>query len=294
MKTSAVLVLITLVLFGCTDDDQIVTGSNNDEMLKAQIVGSWNGGNWYRTTYRADNTYSDSIFYRSSTDTNQYFLDFVTQGRFSITNGVLQRSNVHWFFSDTTRYQGGLSAILLSQEIEFAGNHLLLKPVDVLSSSNGFGLQLWGTWTVTTWSYHRSGGTPTVLYEGRQKYTYQFNKDSTRFRYGWEYLDGNPFPNPTFTSDFTYNPPLLDMLAPGWYNVSVQFKYGQMFWYYDFGPSELTRGNMAPFPPNKALNLTEGAKRIPMPSHGTNESIIATRGVYLESGAVLRRLAPIR
>lgn len=45
--------------------------------------------------------------------------------------------------------------------------------------------------------------------------------------------------------------------------------------------------------PNKALNLTELAEYNLMPIH-ENESSIATRGEYLDSRAVLRRLAPVR
>jgi hypothetical protein len=230
-----------LLLWGCKDDQSVVGPPSEDLTLKANLVGTWTLGRWYKVSYNADGTFVDSAFVQSHTDTNQYSLLEVRQGRYTVENSILDHINVHYVYLDTTVSPGGMGAVTAAVEIQIAGNHIIRKPVDVLTSAQGVAYQLWGTWMVTKWAYERAAGPPRIIYEGRQRYTFTFYSDSNYFHWGFEYLDGNPWPNPSWRSQFTYNPPYLDAPGIGASNKRVEFKLGKMYWYYEYTIPDLLR-----------------------------------------------------
>jgi hypothetical protein len=240
MKTRIFLTALLFLIIGCSKNNPVSSNLTEDDVLKTRILGYWGSSPYGSITFRADNSYTDSSFFRSTIDTTKYNLNMVTEGQYAITNAVLMRTKIHVLYLDTAYYRG-LGEIVwdFAEELQSVDKDLVLTPVKVLQLVQGTGNQLWGTWA-TTYCVYICGNTPTqVIYEGRQKETFTFVKDSSLFSYGWQYLDGSPYPNSSFTSEFTYDPPKLSLIGPSDYINSVQFKNGCMYWYYNYPSGKL-------------------------------------------------------
>ena len=241
MKQLSILVIAAHLFMGCSKDDPIVGIANGDEVLRASLIGTWSGGNSYRVTYYSDGTYMDSSFANQTTDTTSYTLYESRKGRYSITNSILERTEIHIVYRDSTRLPGGFLESPIGQEIQIDLNRLNMKLVDVYSLVQGNGTELFGTWTITKWVCSNSGGSPRKIYEGRRKETYSFVKDSLTLSYNWEYLDGNGPDDVSITATYLYDPPMLSLAHPLTDDRKVVFKNGKMYWYMNIIPSPMIK-----------------------------------------------------
>ena len=240
MTTKIFTLALSIILLGCTKNNPVSTGPTQDEVVKSQILGYWGSSPYGSTTFRANNSFTDSSYFRNTIDTTKYSLGMVTEGQYTITNAVLMYTKIHVAYLDTVHYRG-LGEIVwdFAEEIQSIDKDLVLTPVKVLQSVQGPGTQLWGTWA-TTYCVYACGDNPLqVIYEGRMKDTYTFIKDSSSYLYSWQYLDGTPYPNSSFTNNFSYNPPKLSLIGNDNYITNVEFKYNCMYWYYTYPSTKL-------------------------------------------------------
>ena len=241
LRLTHLLTIVAALLIGisgCSKKNPVASDAQDNDVILSKLLGysySFPSGS---IVFRPDYTFTDSTYYRSSADTTKYILESVFEGKFALTNAILQYVSVHVVYLDTVYYRG-LGEIIwpAESELSLVNNRLVFTPVKVFTLVQGSGSELWGTWSKTACVYMCGSNPRQVVYEGRQKYTYTFKKDSADFTYGWTYLDGQPYPNYTFTSNFTYSPPALSLPGPSDYISRVEFKNGTMYWYYDFPSS---------------------------------------------------------
>lgn len=239
MKNFWLPILIILSLFLSCSENINEPISNDDSELISNIIGTWST-NTYKVTHFSNLTFEDTSFFFD--DNSQVFKPrYSRNGTFEISDSVLYLKTNHWIFFDSSFIANGISIVPTESEISISGNVLYKKPVDVLDNVEGNESEIWGSWKNIKWTYHKSGSAANIVYEGRQEYYYKFYKDSSTVIYGWKYLDGNPWSNPEFKSEFKYIPPLLDLYGPGEYDLRVVFKNGKMYWYRNFPAIQLNR-----------------------------------------------------
>ncbi len=224
------LLFLTILLTGCEWYRPPNEPLDADAVLRKNIVGTWRTSKSFKIIYYSNGLFVDSLFFYSQVDTNQCFLYHSFQGKYSILNNILQYTNIHCTFLDTTILTG-MSRVPMRQEIQISDNRLICRSIELLTSSQPNDSDLWGTWIDITWVYHYVKGPPLIIYEGRERKSYTFFKDSTYFYYGQECLDGNPWPNPSWKVKYSYTPPILNFWED---SIRVEFKYGnKMYWYYN-------------------------------------------------------------
>lgn len=233
----ALVVLSTLFIISCSENNVNQPVIVDDSELLSSIIGTWTS-NSYTITHYADLTFIDTVFIVDSI-TQALKPRYARNGKFEIKNGVLLLKTEHWNIFDSSFVGNGIEVIPFETEISISGNILYKKVVEVLECTEGTGNVIWGKWKNIKWIYINVTSDTNIIYEGRQEYYYNFYKDSTKVTYGWRYLDGNPFSNPEFRSDFNYTPPYLDLNGPSAYDLRVEFKYGKMFWYYNWPSNKL-------------------------------------------------------
>jgi hypothetical protein len=233
MKKYFAFLLISILFISCSEKnaDEIIV---DDSVLLTQIIGTWRSYTYVITCF-PDLTFIDTVFQQKSN--NQILEPYYSRsGKFEILDGVLFLKTEKWDLFNSA--ENGISIVPVQSEISITGNILYRKSVDVLESTKGTKSEIWGSWKNTRWVYHtnRDAG---ITYTGRQEYYYDFSKDSTLVVYGWKYLDGTPWTNPEFRSEFKYQPPYLSLSGPSDYNMTVVFKFEKMFWYLDYPILEL-------------------------------------------------------
>lgn len=242
MKKYFVLFLLVSILFiGCSDKNVNGPVITNDSELSSNIIGTWSNET-YKITFLSDLTFRDTLY---TQDKNTLITKplYARSGKYEIQNSILYLETEHWYFIDPAFVGNGISIIPFENEIKISGNILYNKSVDVLQRTEGSGNEIWGKWKEVKWTYEQSSPDTNTNYEGREEYYYNFYKDSSKVTFGWKYMDGNPFPNAEFRSDFSYSPPTLNIIVPGYYNWTVEFKYGNMYWYPPLNGVELYKQN---------------------------------------------------
>lgn len=224
------LVLVTLV--GCDQGNPLSKPTIQDQNLKAQILGAWRQGPKYYIEYRADNTYRDSSFMTVPEDYNAWKLMYVTEGNYYIQDGILYTENFKVIYADTTRL---VSFRALNYEFKVAGNFWLWRTaVDVFVPNQQYRPELWGSWSSFSWAYLRG---PTKAYVGRQRELYTFTKDSSRYQYVLESLDGRTF---SYKVKFSFSSTLFVQEKIQYYtDALVEFRSGRMLWRYIIPPEEV-------------------------------------------------------
>ena len=240
MKNQLSLFIIFIFLLSyCSVNDSNEPINLEDSQLVLNILGKWSN-DFYNISFSPNYFFNDT-HYRHDPITQELKPIYSRTGNFEIINSILYLKTNEWTFHDSSFISRGISIVPNYSEIELTGDVLLKKSVIVLDNVEGNDTDIWGMWKYVIWSFHKSFSPENITYSGRQEYYYKFDKDSSNVAYGWKYLDGNPFNNPDFNSDFDYNPPILNLFGPGDYNLTVRFKYNQMYWYYDTPPIELFR-----------------------------------------------------
>lgn len=283
MKMQSMVLLAALAACSCTDDNQILTGVSNDDLLKTQLLGTWQYGDWFRLTFRADNTFSDSAMDRSATDSNQYYTAIRKSGTYAVTDGVLRWMNVHWVFADSTQ---GFTVIVLDQKMAFANGHLLLSPAYSLTSDDGYGLDLPGAWTMIQWGYEQTPNQPGRSREGSLTNSFFFDRDSNLLQCRFEYFNGS---TATYAGSYAYNPPLLDAPVAGVSGVTVRFTPGRMFWFYNIEPFEWTHAGSVGS--NGSHGPHDNAATLMRLSPYRDPSGVSGEVMYLPTGVMLCRHA---
>ncbi len=238
MKRNWLQILVLLTFFlSCSGNITEPTFSDDAELV-SKIIGTWSSDR-YTITYYSNGTFVDTSFFY---DENQVLKpERSTSGSYEIQDSVLYLKRENWHFFDVSRIENGTSIVPIETEISIENNVLYRKAVHVLVNVEGNNSEIWGTWKHISWTFHKSNPTTNIVYEGRQEYYYKFSRDSTEVTYGWKYLDGNPWPDQEFKSEFEYTPPFLDIVGPGAYDLRVEFKHEKMYWYLDVPVIQLNK-----------------------------------------------------
>jgi hypothetical protein len=229
VKKYYIFLLISILFLSCSEknENEIIV---DDSELLTQIIGTWKSDE-YIITYFPDLTFTDTLFHQKSNAQISEPL-YSRNGKFEILDGVVYLMTEHWIFIDSSFIENGISIVPVQAKISIKGNILYEQSVNVLENTKGTKTEIWGSWKNTRWVYHNNPGTK-ISYTGRQEYYYVFTKDSSKAVYGWKYLDGTPWTNSEFRSEFEYRPPYLSLYGPSEYNMRVEFKFEKMFWYQD-------------------------------------------------------------
>ncbi len=241
MKKIFFCILLSLfITLACQKNfDSITSPPEEDIALLKKISGTWSTSNSsYNITYYSNNTFIDSSFLISQDSSQSSKLKMIKKGNFKIENRIITQSDVHIPYIDTSVYNS-LSIVPRNHEIEIISDYMLiLKSVDVLKSESSNNNDIWGNWSIIKWTYHRAYIPVLTIYEGHQKYFYSFNPDSSLFEYRIEYLENSPWSASNYKFEFNYDNLFLDLIGLAEFNIDVQFKNGDMYWYYDTNPIE--------------------------------------------------------
>ena len=233
MKYRLLLILAIAIIAGCNKDNPVSEDSESDKLLYQQIVGSWSFGAKTRFHYKSDRTWVDSAYTKYS-DSSNYSLLCVVEGKYQIKNNILHYSDLH------IKYADKYFAALVAEDVEISinGNEMSYQTVEVYSPLQQYQAQLFGSWTKTKWIVSKPTSS-SQYYEGRQKDTYTFYSDSTYLDFKSEFLDQNSPDGFTYSVKYSYGNDIL--IKNEFDTLTVSFKNGQLYLYPKYSHSSLTR-----------------------------------------------------
>jgi hypothetical protein len=136
----------------------------------------------------------------------------------------------------------GISYRPSAQEISIVENKLNMKAVFVFTSTTISNDKIFGSWKRENWYCGYSKQDSIHYYDGKYEEYYTFEIDSLNCQYRTKYLTGIFSPSEySYTRDYTFQQSILNIPGFALRNLTVQFKYGKMLWYFDYPISELTR-----------------------------------------------------
>lgn len=240
MKNTSILASVAVFLLSsCTEKNEIVGPPSGDISIMQQLVGGWKSTG-ERIVFHADGTFVDSGYTPSVQPDSQSSLFVVRRGKYTVTNGILYLyDRTHEFAVDTTNPGFGYSDLQYSGEIKIIGNRLIWQAVEIFSPTIEGQNDLPGTWVRTIETHHFVS--PGLRYHGRMKFVYTFNPDSLQYRRSTEYVDPSPWQGTSYTSPYSYMPPLLEVSMVGQPTIWVDFNYGKMYWYHIYGAKQYLR-----------------------------------------------------
>jgi hypothetical protein len=234
MRIQAILIiLIFVLLFGCSDQGVNPPSLASDDILKNELVGIW------KNDYRSYRFYQNGFFIDTSIAiiANSNGIDtakFIRNGNYSVVDGFIRFSNVHHEVDGL----GGCSIIDRDLEITIKENELALKMVDCLDNVQGDASTLWGKWTITQWAYDFIlRDSSRITYEGQARCEYSFNQDSSYITFTRYDLAPSPFTHGTFTWKIFYNSKYLLSPFDSHDTITVSFRNNKMLWYYSYAPN---------------------------------------------------------
>jgi hypothetical protein len=234
-----ILLLITLQTFFIISCSEHLVSPIYSE-LSNEIIGSWKNQN-IQISFDKNYNFTESLkiidFGFSGED-----LIITRSGKYEIIDSVLILKANSWIFSNPELIKGGISIVPYYDEINFIDGKLIRRPVYVFSTSGSNKKELKGEWKMVQWCYHKTDTVYNIEYAGIEETFYDFLNSDTVL-YGWKYLDGNPFENPSWETNYQYNPPKLTIPGPSFYNMIVEFKKSKMYWYLDQPLQEYSRIN---------------------------------------------------
>ena len=126
---SVLLLLVSFLLFNCSDKTLIGPPIDDDTSLSSRIIGSWSATT-YKVTYFPDFTFTDTIFF---IDQNTQIIKprYSRNGDFEIKDGILYLKTAHWSIFDSLFIQNGVSIVPVQSEITISGNILYNFVLDI-------------------------------------------------------------------------------------------------------------------------------------------------------------------
>lgn len=236
------LFISSLLISNCSEEN--ITNPIDSELQK-NIIGTWVGNSGYSITFYSNGLFKDSIYFEGIQDTSYYNYGlFIRTGRYNILNAVLTYSEFY-FTQVITNSSKGMGVVSRPVEISIANNILKMKPFSLFNNIGDNKIEIWDKWETDEW-YCQADASDSLSLEtfyGTYKKYYHFIEDSIQFLY--TSIFHNLINDSIYTHDskrnFSYNPPRLDLPVESDYNILVQFKNNQMYWYYDVTPEDLIK-----------------------------------------------------
>lgn len=230
--TAILIAIFTISSLNSCDSNSTVSpnDSSNDELLTKLLVSSTFDDDRRTINYKSDHTFVEKHYRYNEYDDK--ILWYKRTGRYKVKESILYTTDVE--IDDNlyaNKLKGPFSIIFFDTELSLVHGHLRFNRISVLNQMEGAPNDIWGTWETTRWAFHYTGH-PETNYQGRERYFYTFNKDSSKVHYGWEYIDEKNPHRIEFDTDFEYDPPHLELSGPAEYNINVSFKDGKMYWRY--------------------------------------------------------------
>jgi hypothetical protein len=228
MKRYSILILMIYLFISCERDKNPLEPNFFDN----KIIGTWKS-NGETLSFFKDGTFLSYLILYSRLDELIPKPKLILHGHYDITENIIEFKNIIATYIDST-INGG-SFFLNFREISFVNDSLVMTPVHILNLVEGSGDELWGNWTEILWGCNFKNHPLEILYSGRQKYTFIFEKDIQTVKYKFEYLDyesSEPYEIYNDYSYYSYSHPRLDISIPGFYNLKVKFVNQKMYWYY--------------------------------------------------------------
>jgi hypothetical protein len=223
--------IFLVVIFSCSS--QTITNSDPSFLL-----GKWTSDT-YRINFVNQSLFIDSTFRYYSAPGVVLKLSYVRMGNYEIVDDALHFKGYKVIYKDPKML--GISILTVDYQIELDNQKLVLRPFNVLLPADGTGGELWNTWNLTRWVYHYINRSGRRVYNGQEKYMYTFWKDSSFCKLENEFLEDSPFGTSVRYSENQYDPPYLDIILRAYYNIQVEFRANQMYWFYDENPYILER-----------------------------------------------------
>lgn len=226
--TNAVLIAVTLLFSSCKDDVLVETDADYSKAdLATQLAHYKFSDSQYYVQFFPEGWFIQKQ-YRDINDSGILEFMYERTGNYKLIDNQIVLSNINVNYNKSL---GGVSIIWSDQEAYLVDGKISFKPVTILDGRE-IKNELWNYWTTVKHVYHYVDS-PEIEYNGREKYFYEFIKDNSKVRYGWDYLDSNPWQSTEYRSDYTYNPPLISFMNMK-ENYLVEFKNNKMYWYWKF------------------------------------------------------------
>ena len=221
----SLIIIILFLILSCNNENPVESGidySNSD--LETQLAHYSYFSQQYYVQFFPDGTFIQKQF-ADRNNIGIFVVLYERTGKYELEDSLIKLSDVKVNY-DTSL--GGISIIWSDQEVSLVNGKISFKAVTILNAENNKN-ELWNYWKTIKLSYHYNDAI-NATYTGREEYFYEFISSNPKVRWGYDLIDGSPWPPSEYNSDYTYSPPLLYLFSE---NYQVEFKHNKMYWYYE-------------------------------------------------------------
>lgn len=208
--------------------------SDNDQLLKEELIGTWRSTNSYYKSYSFfdDNTFIDTSFYLNSNNPKGFEVLEIISGDYTIHDRLLMFSNISLVYEKS---QGELAGVTRTYDnrylVSFNADILVLNQKDTFTPLNNDRSGIVGRWAHNKLFAVLDNSTDKIFTGDQLKGTYEFKSDLT---VTWKYIYYYNNIENTGGSTATYELENSNLTINNWslYNLSVSFTKGEMVWIY--------------------------------------------------------------
>lgn len=223
---------VTIILNSCQKDEDI---SPEDKLLQDQLIGTWISEDYTHKTisFYSNNTFTDSIYYITSSNPNGLQLFEVINGNFNVDDGQLTFSKITLTYTKSQEFGYPYHEVPYESlnNISYLGkNTLIIAPKTRLVQIGGTNSTINGKWYSSNLIGVYDKTLDNILTGGTSKSIFEFNSDSI---VNWQYETTYENIHKTYnrTTRYDFNNSVLDLHQWG-FIANVSFTKNEMFWIY--------------------------------------------------------------
>ena len=206
---------LLLLVLSCSDNEPTESNSIGDAFLNAKIIGTWTRGDYQTITFDPNGNFEEILDYKY-VDTTIENAE-IKRGTYDILNGVLSYTSItEWSINLPNNYkstfeplennEGYVERIIPVFKIQFEGDLMYWRPLDILVSEDNNTNELWGNWKCYQWALEKEYFTNNRTVR-KLIWEYNFNKPRMEAIIGAKFLGDSSFTYANYSYELFYDPP---------------------------------------------------------------------------------------
>jgi hypothetical protein len=161
----------------------------------------------------------------------------VKGGKYKIENSILTQYDMQMLFIDSlvftaTEYRFELN----DQKISFQNNTMIQRYTEIFQPTTSNDSSLLTTWRNIRWTFVAKSNNSKLYYNGRRQNDWKFDKITSKSYLYSQYIDSTSNTIDSLWTYYTFTSSILDIGNTGDSFITVEFKSGKMYWYFDYEP----------------------------------------------------------